>query len=199
MSKITNILILSICIIALASCSLFKNVSNKSSCEKLRLLQQDKTLVHKEAIVISNMRTDLHTETSEPKVVSQIISLPTKSKLLVSNRLSFHRVRSASIKSITTIPTPDKENADTKVVEWGLISIASFLSSFIGLLLIGSTLSTCVFFWILGIILGIVALSSGSKLKGLAIWGIIIGAISLLLIAALISSFSNMGNGFNFI
>src|ERR1700733_14751897 len=96
LKKIIN-LFLSLCILALASCSLSKNVSKKGSNEKLRLLQQDERQTHKEVIVTQSKSLNLHIETPEPKVASRVISPVHKPKALVANKLSFHKEKNTGM------------------------------------------------------------------------------------------------------
>jgi len=180
-TTIFKISLLSICIFTFASCSLSKNVSNKDSCEKLRLLQQDETPVREEVIITPTMNADINAETPEPKFASRVISPAYKSKALVANKLSFHRVRNASINILNDVSSPESSQSISKIKKDGTISDISFILSILSTILFFiPVLSTMLLFS--AFILGIIAIGLGSKNKGLAIAGILIGILLIFLL-----------------
>ncbi len=192
--------LLSICIFSLASCSLSKNVSNKGSNEKLRILQQDDIRVCREMVATQTVRRALpRADGLRPFraggiVVANHIIKNKKSKVFVASKLAFHKERNAGLNSRPLLLAPGDTQNNLVPKKNGGISIAAFILSVIGCFLTYSPI--CLIFWGPAVILGIIALN-GSKYKGLAILAIIIVIVGLLAVIA--SELAVTGNGFNFI
>ena len=202
-TRFLNSLILGFCIIALASCSTSKNITNARSYKKLGIVQQSNVQVHKEEVVNNAPKerwaapnaklshpclTDRQAFRAENLAAPKVGPPARKLKAFASKNLSFHIERNAEIASGSPVSQANNEPSD----DLGLASIASLLASVLGFFFIGPSLGICFFFWILGIVLGIIALSSGSKLKGLAILAIVVGAMSLLMVYAISVVFASM-------